>query len=297
MTEPLGETHKNWPGPGFSHFFLGKIEGNSWKSNRKTNKIYEKTRHIEENLFEKGLIYYSILSYSKKGCTLFLLWFDRSTVSSIIQHTIPSWACPFLPLLSPDIGKRLKTLEIKGRTAKNRRPRRKFLGFHIFYCDFLYFPIFCSAFGAIDAQVCGKAHWWKQKTKKAEKNKKIIKNNKQNKKTKNNKKHNNNKKTKKKKQQQTKQKNKKNKQTNHKNKTKNTKQQKKQNNKTQKKLMHRSVSCEGKAFFCIFVVGFFDFRLVFLGFLPGEDAESDPLIRTLSKTNPSCPPKTCSFTK
>ena len=27
------------------------------------------------------------------------------------------WACPFLPLLSPDIGKRLKILEINARTA------------------------------------------------------------------------------------------------------------------------------------------------------------------------------------
>lgn len=84
----------------------------------------------------KIAIFHVLLGY------LLLFLFKKKGVLQFECIVLTTWACPFLPLLSPDIGKRLKTLEINGRTAKNRRPRGKFLGLRIFYCDFLYFIIF-----------------------------------------------------------------------------------------------------------------------------------------------------------
>ena len=61
------------------------------------------------------------------------------------------WACPFLPSLSPDIGKRIKMLEINGHTAKNRRRAGNSQDFVFFtvisyilwlFTIFLYFAFF-----------------------------------------------------------------------------------------------------------------------------------------------------------
>ncbi len=55
----------------------------------------------------------------------------------------------FTPLLSPDIGKRVKMLEINGRTAKNRRRAgnsQDFVFFTVISYIFLFFVIFSNFF-------------------------------------------------------------------------------------------------------------------------------------------------------
>ena len=72
-------------------------------------------------------------------------------------HLLFIWACPLLPPLSPDIGKRLKIVEIIGRTAKNRRRAgnsQDFIFFTVISYIFVFFAIFSQVFLLTDAHIC-----------------------------------------------------------------------------------------------------------------------------------------------
>ena len=98
-------------------------------------------QHLEVNLFEltrKNLTSIKFLAYTHWNVFKLIQWYTKN--QSFVAGHVRFY--PYLPRTSE------KAQNTGNHRAYGEKPtsRQKFLGFHIFYGDFLYFPIFCYIF-------------------------------------------------------------------------------------------------------------------------------------------------------